>query len=1088
MNSSTQLPLQAYKEKEIEVWKMYTDALREIVKEKDPIWKVTQIGAPYTVKHLQKNRCWIDVFVQRLEDQKPLTSKKTSKSFLLKGKIAFKVLTQEHRTAAYALVQRFLSAHFQEKVSIGEDGVIEIPYKKYGDWQTLLKRYFSPSLSIARENTIRQKVMFNKQIIGQKDIQKVREKLRQKQWKASKISVNANRTELTIRSEESIDPKDFFELGFVFQKQIFVFGTDTPSASLVPLEGIQLIPEEGYLFPSLAKENVSFVQNLLQDANPLLNIKQRPSRYVFRFLKDQCLFKTQTDLLGVSCFDIEKELLITTVDKFSLFRKEQMRIKKLCPKAIIKKQKYTESFRVLFCPEMRNRRRKIYWDIRRSILEQLPEAEITLTEDYELLRFEYHLPNPQARLVFEQALISACEPYETLLSYQFEEDYIVPTGAPPISSEKHLIARNNPLYTDLVFLEEEKYQNFKEGLKQGKITTFWGGEKIGELVQKEPKVLVLQPNAYFFTLSPETLSAGYLKSVPTGELICIDRMIRAMQKITSPNKLVGYPVNSLLPTFLFDPSQAHQPSAQEIALAKQKLYSKLKNPFLKKQPRQVEAVAKALITKDISLIQGPPGTGKTTVIVEIVKQALQLNPQANILIASQTHLAVDNVLERLPISYLIRPLRLGKTEKMEESGKVFSLERIRQWQKAQINSEEEKNTKDNVVEHWLKIAKKSYQDKQIAVEKYLKRVNVFVATCSECGSSVFAQLYSFIFKKATPAFDVVIIDEASKASVPELVLPLTLGKKLVLIGDHKQLPPMIDIDDFGVALSISGAQELVSDWERKDLQTSLFEKLFLNAPNSLRTTLETQFRMHEQIMNCISPFYRDQPELKKGLICGLKPQMNLPNLLEKGSRWHGFDNPPFITPDTHAIWVNVDTPEQKTGTSYQNEGEVNAIKKVLKALSKSDGFANYYNAMAKEEDKEIAVITYYLSQMQKIQKTLFPSFSYRQWLSFEAHKYENDFKIPLRINTVDKFQGMERNIVVVSTVRSDKQIDETGVLKSNDHYPLALGFARNFQRVNVAFSRAKRLLIVIGNEKHFAHKKEYAQAISKMHRIDISDI
>ena len=71
--------------------------------------------------------------------------------------------------------------------------------------------------------------------------------------------------------------------------------------------------------------------------------------------------------------------------------------------------------------------------------------------------------------------------------------------------------------------------------------------------------------------------------------------------------------------------------------------------------------------------------------------------------------------------------------------------------------------------------------------------------------------------------------------------------------------------------------------------------------------------------------------------------------------------------------MNVDTPEQKIGTSYENEGEVNAIKKVLKALSKSDGFAKYYNAMAKEEDKEIAVITYYLSQMQKIQKTLFKS-------------------------------------------------------------------------------------------------------------------
>jgi superfamily I DNA and/or RNA helicase len=200
---------------------------------------------------------------------------------------------------------------------------------------------------------------------------------------------------------------------------------------------------------------------------------------------------------------------------------------------------------------------------------------------------------------------------------------------------------------------------------------------------------------------------------------------------------------------------------------------------------------------------------------------------------------------------------------------------------------------------------------------------------------------------------------------------------------------------------------------------------------------------------------------------------------------------PFIDTNNHAIWVNVETPEGKVGTSYENEGEINAIQTVLRALTHASGFKEYLNHFHKDEDKEVGIITYYMPQMQRIRKAMYPSFSKNEWKNFEQNKFENEFRLPFRINTVDRFQGMERNIIIISTVRSNKQFKEEKGRRipiDNSKYPFALGFARELQRINVGFSRAKRLLIVVGNEKHFSHKPEYAAAIQKMHRVDLLQI
>ena len=755
--------------------------------------------------------------------------------------------------------------------------------------------------------------------------------------------------------------------------------------------------------------------------------------------------------------------------------------------------------------------------------------------------FSYDFTTEDEREKFKEIIAIACDKYSGVLNYSFENKlgrtlYEFFKNE-KLEEEEEKQTKKNVFLATFVYLTPEQRDNLNKVIEeQGELASYSGGTQIGKLIRKNGNCLKILVNDLFDDLinAPygerlelSEFAKGFIKPIFPGDITNIDRMIRAMEKVGNPGGYsnyffskkgfpfkVGYPVHKNLSNFLFDPNAARQSSA-DIEEEKQKILSDLNEPLLKDQQKQLEAVAKSLIAKDLALIQGPPGTGKTTVIAEIIWQALLREPEAKILITSQTNLAVDNALERIKGKKLVRPIRIGNTEKFEDEGKVYSNEKMKKWVQAKSNSNDEEINSDNAICDWIKnIKTKSCIDdkyskaiqkwrdgldaKEITIKNtfsnaYYKHVNVFAATCSECGSRNFGETFQTTFQKNSekqtePEFDIVIMDEASKATPPELVLPLTLGKKVIIIGDHKQLPPMMDEREFSEALEAVGAKKLVEDWTKDDYKISQFEKLFLNAPKNFVASLDTQFRMHEQIMDCISQFYKDQEELENGLICGIKGEMNIPEFNVKASRWHGLKSEPFIEQKHHAIWVNVETPERKVGTSYENEGETQAIQTVLRTLTKAEGFKEYFDYFKKDEDKEIGIITYYMPQMQKIRNSMYPHFSKKEWRDFEQHKFENEFQIPFRINTVDRFQGMERNIIIISTVRSNKQIkEEKGrtLTVDNTKYPFALGFARELQRINVGFSRAKRLLIVIGNEKHFSNKPEYAEAIQKMHRVDI---
>lgn len=410
---------------------------------------------------------------------------------------------------------------------------------------------------------------------------------------------------------------------------------------------------------------------------------------------------------------------------------------------------------------------------------------------------------------------------------------------------------------------------------------------------------------------------------------------------------------------------------------------------------------------------------------------------------------------------------------MEPEGRRFSLPVMDSW------AQDSKNSDDNATRIWIdRIVKKisndpkyssaisswknelEVKDKHSRIEfsrLYRSNVNLVAATCSICGSRDFMESYSDMFggsERSDMFFDVVIMDEASKATPLEMAVPLVLGKKIIVIGDHKQLPPMMDENTIDSALEKIGKKDIAEKLQKAESQ---FKRLFEAAAKVRKTivaTLDTQYRMHEQIMNTIMQFYQEELAATGGLKCGITETMDIPDLANKGSRWHGITLNPIIEPSIHAVWIDVHTPETYLRPGYKNEGELKAIDLVLKALQQADGYSEFMNAQQKPEDKEIGIITFYSAQNREIKK------------KYKGKNY--------RMDVVDRFQGMERNIIIVSTVRSNP--------KKN------IGFAKEIERINVAFSRARRLLIVVGNKRQFESNSNYAASIANMETVSFEQL
>jgi len=334
------------------------------------------------------------------------------------------------------------------------------------------------------------------------------------------------------------------------------------------------------------------------------------------------------------------------------------------------------------------------------------------------------------------------------------------------------------------------------------------------------------------------------------------------------------------------------------------------------------------------------------------------------------------------------------------------------------------------------------QENEMYLTSFINGCNVVGVSCTENNRT--------LTEKGFDDFDVVIIDEVSKATPPELLIPLIKGRKAVLVGDHRQLPPLFNEHEKSYGEMVDMQEEMEEqadvilsrdDFEKyKDMVTaSLFQKYFENADNSIKHSLLVQYRMHSDIMDIVNMFY--DGKLKDGAC-----NPNDTSHKSHGLTVESISGTEMIIPERHAYWFdssllrgNRVLEQRKQGsTSTENILECHMIMELLKKVE-----IHYANSN-RETPVSIGVISFYFDQVKLIKKLM---------------KEQSFHAIDVEVNTVDRFQGKEKEIIFVSLVRNVKS-----ERRSIDSHIAA------FERINVAFSRAQNLLVIVGANDMYANQ------------------
>ena len=245
---------------------------------------------------------------------------------------------------------------------------------------------------------------------------------------------------------------------------------------------------------------------------------------------------------------------------------------------------------------------------------------------------------------------------------------------------------------------------------------------------------------------------------------------------------------------------------------------------------QKRAVSLALSDNVLSLIQGPPGTGKTQVIAEICLQLYRANPNVRILICSETHIAVNNLISRLTeYSDTIRIVRIRDKEQdsfSEEYSPETIIKGYANWLQKNLENEE---LAELIIETISK-----YEDRSLEKALTLSS-NIVGMTCNRVGA--------YSYDASAEMFDVVIIDEVCKATLPEILMPLTVSKKAILVGDPKQLPPVFCSEELDIIRSIENCH-------LQNICILIDCSLCLNASHCLIPNIAWQRRSGHLLENC----------------------------------------------------------------------------------------------------------------------------------------------------------------------------------------------------------------------------------------------
>jgi hypothetical protein len=418
---------------------------------------------------------------------------------------------------------------------------------------------------------------------------------------------------------------------------------------------------------------------------------------------------------------------------------------------------------------------------------------------------------------------------------------------------------------------------------------------------------------------------------------------------------------------------------------------------------QQEAISKAVSSR-LSIIQGPPGTGKTHTAVHLLKAMIMMG-RGPILACAESNVAVDNLLEGL-LDLGVNAIRFGRPVKVREHLREATLdaqvaahpkrdeiEFIREENAAIKAKLSDLRGKEKGLAH--KDINRNFKEmrelEQRIVDEVLGGAEVLCTTNIGAGH----------FTLANRRFSTVLIDEATQASEPSSLVPIVKGcRQLILVGDHRQLPPTV----------ISRVAE------DGGLSIPLFERLLENGVEAHMLT--TQYRMHPTIREFPSARFYDN-RLKDGCSAADRPPA-------AGFLWPDWDKPVAFVP-VHGAEIS-----EETGSSRSNIDEAAAVISILNDLL-LPGDLN---------PNDIGIISPYSGQVRLI----------GQMMPEDLEGVE--------VKSVDGYQGREKEIIILSTVRSNSDGN--------------IGFLKDSRRLNVAMTRAKRGLIVVGDDRTLRHDRTWS--------------
>lgn len=411
-----------------------------------------------------------------------------------------------------------------------------------------------------------------------------------------------------------------------------------------------------------------------------------------------------------------------------------------------------------------------------------------------------------------------------------------------------------------------------------------------------------------------------------GEIIRLRRQLRTIERVR-----YGAAINpSLLSAFIRQNWAVKQRTGVE-------------HSFLQLNESQERAVSYSLGESPLTLIQGPPGTGKTQVIAEICLEMLQSDPNARILVCSETHVAVNNLISR--IACLAEQYRVVRIRDREGDGNidVFSPEFVIHKYLTWLTSTCTDVTSARIINEELSDVTDPSLEKALALSS-----NIVGMTCN--------RIAAYNFRDASEMFDTVIIDEACKATLPEILAPLLIARKAVIVGDPMQLPPVF----------CSEEREIIDSIEDCNLRNYMYiDELFKRTDNVI--ALDTQYRMVDEIGTLISTVFYDGT-LKSGRH-------------EGGGNciiWADY-TPTKAWPLTDEIKCD--------RTRIYNEDECKVISKIL-----------HENIAGISPNSSVAVISPYRAQVSLL----------REHIHLDR----------VTIDTVDAFQGKECDTVIFSMTRT----------------------------------------------------------------------